>query len=120
MNLAVGDEKCSWGVYNIYRYRYICRHGDAERGQLDEMCASHDLAPTFQYAFEIKYDEKAKEDVIKYDEKAKEDVMMDLTNLSLTKKESKGKQLVKKASKMFRGKEVGEVRSNLSHREKQE
>ena len=109
MNLAFGDEKCSWGVYNIYRYRYICRHGDAERGQLDELCASQDLAPIFQYAFEIKDDEKAKEDV-----------MMDLTNLSLSKKESKGKQLVKKASKMFRGKEVGEVRSNLSHREKQE
>ena len=60
---------------------------------MDELCASHDLAPVCQYALEIKYDEKVKEDVL-----------ADLTNLSLGKKESKGKQLAKKASKMFLGK----------------
>ena len=64
-----------------------------ERGQLDELCASHDLAPIFQYAFETRYDKTIKEDVL-----------ADLANLSLGKKESKGKQLAKKASKMLLGK----------------
>ncbi len=63
-----------------------------ERGQLDELCTSHDLAPVFQYAFEIRYDKAVKEDVL-----------ADLANLSLGK-ESRGKQLVKKASKMLLGK----------------
>ena len=69
------------------------RTQEAERGQLDELCASHVLAPVIQYALEIKYDEKANEDVL-----------ADLTNLSLGKKESKGKQRVNKASKILLGK----------------
>lgn len=47
---------------------------------MDELYASHDLAPVCQHALEIKYDEKVKEDVL-----------ADLTDLSLGKKESKGK-----------------------------
>ena len=57
-----------------------------------KLFASHDLAPVCQYALEVKYDDKAEEDVL-----------ADLTNLGLGEKQQKGKQLTKKISKMFPG-----------------
>lgn len=84
--LPVGDESLGEKLRSLVERK-------KERDQLDELCASHDLAPIFQYALDIKYDEKVKENVL-----------ADLANLSRGKPESKGKQLAKKASKMFLGK----------------